>query len=532
MTNTLTITIAQLNPTVGDISGNTNKIRKVWQDTESDLIVFSELFICGYPPEDLILKPAFLRSIKSAVDDLVEESKSKTPTLLLSVPWVENRKTYSALLLIQNGHIVHKQFKHELPNYGVFDEKRLFEAGPLPDPVLFKGHKLGLMICEDGWHPKVAGNLKDKGAELLIIPNGSPFSIRNVRDRMDIAASRAQQTNLPLVYVNQVGGQDGLVFDGASFVTDEKGIHLYQAPAFEEHVVTLTYPFDCDIVPEDPPDEERIYKAVTLGLKDYVTKNGFPGVVLGLSGGIDSALTAALAVDALGAENVHCIMMPSQFTSQDSLDDAKACAENLGCTYETMPIKAAMNAFEDTIPNLTGIAHENMQSRIRGLILMAVSNSSGKMVLSTGNKSEMAVGYATLYGDMNGGFNPLKDLYKTQVYALARWRNSRGQVIPERILTKAPTAELKADQTDQDSLPPYDILDGILKCLIEWEMGFDSTLKEGFERDTVEKVWKLLDRAEYKRRQACPGVKVTGKAFGRDRRYPITNAFIGNIEKT
>jgi NAD+ synthase len=532
MTEHLTLTLAQLNPIVGDIDGNADKIRKIWSEATSDIVIFPELFICGYPPEDLILKPFFLRTIDAAVEKLVQDSVNYSAALLLSVPYQEHFKTYSAILLIHNGFVIHKQFKHELPNYGVFDEQRIFSPGPLPDPFEFKGHKIGFMICEDGWHPTVAGNLKDKGAEVLILPNGSPYSTRNVSDRMDIARSRVEQTGLPLVYVNQVGGQDEIVFDGTSFILNAQGKMVYCAPSFSESVDTVTLTRDLpEVESVHPGRDQAMYEAITLGLHDYVTKNGFPGVVIGLSGGIDSALTAAFCVDALGADKVRCVMLPSPFTSKESLDDAKACAEMLGCSYEIIDIEAAMKAFEKIIPDLKDVAHENMQSRTRGLILMALSNISGSLVISTGNKSEMAVGYATLYGDMNGGFNPIKDLYKKNVYALAKWRNSQSPAIPENILTKAPTAELRENQTDQDSLPPYDVLDDILECLIEWEMGVERLKQRGHDEATVMKIWTLLDRAEYKRRQACPGVKITGKAFGRDRRYPITNKFFENIEK-
>lgn len=530
MKSDLTLTLAQLNPVVGDIKGNVARIREVWRKAESDLVIFPELFICGYPPEDLVLKPIFLRTIDAAVEELVRESKEVESALLLSVPYQEHHKTYSAVLLIEGGHVKHKQYKHELPNYGVFDEARVFSPGPLPDICLFRGHRLGLMICEDGWHPTVAGNLKDKGAEILILPNGSPFSIRNVSDRMDIAKSRVEQTGLPLVYVNQVGGQDEIVFDGTSFVLNAHGNMVYRAASFEESVQDVTITADMPTIENKLPKKEKaIYEAVVTGLRDYVLKNGFPGVVLGLSGGIDSALTAALCVDALGADKVRCVMLPSPFTSDESLEDAKACAELLGCSYEIITIEKAMQAFEAVIPNLKDVAHENMQSRTRGLILMALSNISGELVISTGNKSEMAVGYATLYGDMNGGFNPLKDLYKKNVYALSQWRNGQGAVIPDNILTKAPTAELRENQKDQDSLPPYDVLDDILECLIEYEMGIERIKERGHDETTIIKIWTLLDRAEYKRRQACPGVKITGKAFGRDRRYPITNKFFESL---
>ena len=534
MPKTLTLTLAQLNPTVGDLPGNAAKILDVWKNTESDLLVFAEMALCGYPPEDLVLKPAFIESLATHVRKLCAQSKDFEAAALISTPWMMGDEIHNALHLIENGEIKHTQSKHHLPNYGVFDEQRIFSEGPLPEPVEFRGHKLGIMICEDMWFPNVARHLKQGGAEILIAPHASPFDTNKDDVRRDIAHARTQETNLPLILVNQVGGQDELVFDGASFVMDTNGDVIFQAAEFEEDLYNITFTggeFTCPDSIDQYSDEEELYQALVLGLRDYIHKNGFPGVLLGLSGGIDSALSAVIAVDALGADKVQCIMMPSPFTSQDSLDDAAALAENLGCAYETIGIEKAMDAFEDTIPDLKNTAHENMQSRTRGLILMALSNSSGKMVLSTGNKSEMAVGYATLYGDMCGGFNALKDLYKGQVYALSNWRNRDGEVIPERIITKAPTAELKDNQTDQDTLPEYDVLDDILECLIEHEMSTAEIIKRGHDEATVTRVWKMLDRAEYKRRQAPPGVKITSRAFGRDRRYPITNHFGKQVEK-
>lgn len=529
MAHPLSLTLAQLNPVVGDIAGNAAKILDVWKNSSADLVVFAEMVICGYPPEDLVLKPGFIDTVHQHIEQLCKDSEGFGAAALISCPWRIDGNVYNAVHVIQGGKIVHTQTKHHLPNYGVFDEYRVFKSGPLPAPFEFNGQKLGILICEDMWYPNVAVHLKDAGAELFIIPNGSPFEVTKDETRVDIARKRIQETGLPIVYVNQVGGQDELVFDGASFVMGTDGDILFQAPEFEEGVYNIT--LDGSTVSSEASTEnlsgaEELYGALKLGLRDYIGKNGFPGLVLGLSGGIDSALAATIAVDALGPERVQCVMMPSPYTSQDSLDDAKAVADNLGCDYEIIPIEQAMNAFEGTIDNLNGIAHENMQSRVRGLILMSLSNMSGKMVLSNGNKSEMAVGYATLYGDMCGGYNVIKDLYKMQVYALAEWRNTQGTVIPERILTKAPTAELKDNQTDQDSLPPYEILDGILECLIEEDLSVADIVKRGFEKETVLQVWKLLDRAEYKRRQSAPGVKITSRNFGRDRRYPITNHYL------
>ncbi|MDB2682985.1 NAD+ synthase [Alphaproteobacteria bacterium] len=524
MFKSLTITLAQLNPSLGDLRHNYQKIVEVWEQAETDLVVFPELILCGYPPEDLVLKPFFLDEVERLTRDLVAKSKDFSSAALISAPWRIDGKTYIAVHLVSDGEIIGTVLKHNLPNYGVFDERRVFEPGPLPEVVVFKGVKLGIMICEDSWWPEPAEGLKAQGAEMLIVPNASPFTTDKYQRRLNTARARVIQTNLPMVYVTQVGGQDDLVFDGGSFVMDAQGEVITQGKFFAEDVFIAG-----DNTLEPLLDEnERIYEAVKLGLRDYIGKNGFPGVVLGLSGGIDSALAAVIAVDALGADKVHAIMMPSEFTSQDSLDDAAELSETLGIQYEIVPIKDAVKTFEGLLGEVLedDLAHQNMQSRIRGLILMAVSNAGGKMVLSTGNKSEMAVGYATLYGDMNGGFNVLKDLYKTQVYALARW----GGIISERVITKAPTAELKADQKDQDSLPPYEDLDAILHDLIEEEMGVEDITAKGFDRETIVKVWRMMDRSQYKRNQAPPGPKITRRSFGRERRYPMTNHFSKMIE--
>jgi len=532
MSKTLNITLAQLNPTLGDIRGNVADILDIWNNAKSHLVVFAEMAICGYPPEDLILKPAFLSAIKDAVETLCIQSKSFKAAALISCPWIIDGAAHNVVHLIENGEIKHTQSKHHLPNYGVFDEQRVFTAGPLPGPVEFRGKQLGILICEDMWYPDIAKHLQQGGAEILIALNASPFETKKDETRLDYAKARVSETGLPLVYVNQIGGQDELVFDGGSFTMDASAGIVFQGAEFKEDIYDISFDGVSISGPQSIPqysDDEELYQALVLGLRDYINKNGFPGVLLGLSGGIDSALSAVIAVDALGADKVHCVMMPSPFTSQASLDDAAGLIEALGCPYQTISIEKAMETFETTIPNMTGTAHENMQSRSRGLILMAMSNSSGHMVLSTGNKSEMAVGYATLYGDMCGGFNVLKDLYKMQVYALSRWRNTQGHVIPENIMTKAPTAELKDNQTDQDSLPDYEVLDDILECLIEHEMDLDEICQRGHDETTVKHVWQMLDRAEYKRRQAPPGVKITSRAFGRDRRYPITNKFFGSV---
>ena len=517
----LNIALAQLNPTVGDVAGNAKIALGSWNNHQNvDLIVFPELFLSGYPPEDLVLKPSFMDAIEHAVNDILDASKEWNAAALLPTPWRIKNKIYNAALLIQHGKIIEQTLKRHLPNYGVFDEKRVFEPGPLPEPMMLNGHKLGVMVCEDMWFQDVAAHLTEQGAEILIVPNGSPFSLTKQDERMDHAGTRVSETGLPLIYVNQVGGQDEVVFDGASFALDQDCNTVAVLPSFENIVQTLK-----DNSAELPAPMETFYHALKLGLRDYVRKNGFKGVLIGMSGGIDSAMAATIAADALGPENVSCVMMPSPFTSQDSLDDARECAELLGVSYDMISIEKAMQAFEETIPNLGGVAHENMQSRARGLILMALSNSTGQMVLSTGNKSEMAVGYATLYGDMCGGYNVLKDVYKTQVYDLAHWRNDKSAAIPERIITKAPTAELREDQKDEDSLPDYDTLDKILIAFIEDEKSLSDIIGMGFDEETVKKVQRLLYLAEYKRRQAPPGPKITNRAFGRERRYPITNGF-------
>ena len=547
MTNTLNITIAQLNPLVGDVDGNLRRARKMLAalPENTDLVIFPELFIAGYPAEDLVLKPAFLDAVEKALNTLVQESGKIA--LLIGCPWRDGEKIYNAVHLVQDGSIRATRYKNHLPNYGVFDEVRIFSPGPLPEPIDFHGHKLGVMICEDVWFPDVAAHLKQRGADLLIVPNASPFEIGKLEQRLDICARRARETGLPLIYVNQIGGQDELVFDGASFVVNESGTCIIRAEEFIEDVVhtvweeTPTGHWLCAAgdIKRHRSGPELIYEAVTLGLRDYVTKNGFPGVLLGMSGGIDSALSAAIATDALGPDAVHCVMLPSIYTSAESINDAADCCGALHLTLDNIAIKNPVESVEEALDhhfNTTtpGITHENIQSRMRGLLLMALSNASGRMVLSTGNKSEMATGYATLYGDMCGGFNAIKDVYKTDVFAMAKWRNTTkpdhgfgpaGHVIPDNIISKPPTAELKPGQKDQDTLPPYDILDDILRGLIEEELDIAALEKRGHNPDLIRRIWMMLDRAEYKRRQAAPGVKITAKAFGRERRYPITNLF-------
>ncbi len=549
MTNKFSIAIAQIDPTVGDIEGNAARIRAARAEASAkgcDLLIASELVLAGYPPEDLVLRMSFQEAIDHAVDDLAKETVDGGPALLFGAVRRENGKIHNTALLLDGGKVAAERFKHDLPNYGVFDEKRVFEAGPLPGPVNFRGVRLGVMVCEDMWKADVAECLGESGAEILAVINGSPYVADKWDTRLNLAVARVVESGLPLIYVNQVGGQDELVFDGASFVLGRDSGLKAQCPSWREIVLATEWTrgpngWDCTETERAPaPDGlESIYAALVLGLRDYVGKNRFPGVIIGLSGGIDSALTAALAVDALGPDKVHCVMMPSPYTSQESLEDAAGVAKLLGVKLDSIPISPAMDAFDGMLKPSFGnrppdTTEENIQARARGVTLMALSNKTGAMVLSTGNKSEMSVGYATLYGDLCGGFSVLKDVYKTTVFALSNWRNEHrpdgalgpeGRVIVERVITKPPSAELKPDQIDQDTLPPYDRLDAILTCLNEHDMGVTATAAEGFDGVLVQQVWRMLLNAEYKRRQAPPGVKITERSFGRDRRYPITDAF-------
>ena len=548
-TDRLAIAVAQLDPTVGDVAGNAEKARQARAAAArqgADLVALPELFLSGYPPEDLVLKPALQAACRHKIEELARETADGGPAMLIGTPWVENGNLYNAYCLLDRGLIAALRFKVDLPNYGVFDEKRVFSTGPMPGPVNFRGVRLGLPICEDIWGADVVETLAETGAELLIVPNGSPYWRNKETTRLNIAVARVTESDLPIIYVNEVGGQDELIFDGASFGLHADCSLAFQLPAFRESVTTVRWQrtgngWRCLDGPMAKPEEsdEEDYSACVLGLRDYVDKNGFAGVVLGLSGGVDSALCAAMAVDALGAARVRCVMLPYRFTSQDSRDDATFIARALGVQFDTVPIESAVAGLEQALAPLfegapRDVTEENLQARARGVILMAISNKLGLMVVTTGNKSEMSVGYATLYGDMNGGFNPIKDLYKTEVYRLARLRNGwrphgalgpSGQVIPGNVLTRAPSAELRENQTDQDSLPPYDVLDGILERLVEREEPIAQIVEQGFDRDTVVRVERLINLAEYKRRQAAPGVKVTLKNFGRDRRYPITNRF-------
>jgi NAD+ synthase len=545
----LAIAVAQLNPIVGDVAGNLQRARAARAQAArdgADVIAFPELFMAGYPPEDLVLKPAFQAACRAAVEALARETADRGPAVLVGTPWVEDGKLYNAYAFLTGGRVETIRFKVDLPNYGVFDEKRVFVPGPTPGPVTIRGIRIGIPICEDIWGPDVVECLAETGGEILLVPNGSPYWRGKSDDRLNIAVNRVVESGLPLIYLNMVGGQDELVFDGVTFALNADRSVAFQLPAFRETVVTTHWArvqgvWRCTpglIAAGQDPDQAD-YTACMVGLRDYVDKNGFKGVVLGLSGGIDSALVAAIATDALGADRVRCVMLPYRFTAQESLDDAAAVARALGVRYDIVPIESAVAGLEAALAGLFAgaprdVTEENQQARARGTILMAISNKFGLMVVTTGNKSEMSVGYATLYGDMNGGFNPVKDLYKTEVYRLARLRNHwkpegalgpSGAVIAHNVLIRAPSAELRENQTDQDTLPPYDMLDAILERLVEREEPLATIVAAGFDRDIVMKVERMLRLAEYKRRQAAPGVKVTLKNFGRDRRYPIVNRF-------
>ena len=553
-TDRLAVAVGQLNPIVGDIAGNADKARRARAEAAragADLLALPVLFLSGYPPEDLVLKPAFQAACRAKIEELARETADGGPALLIGTPWLEEGKLYNAYCLLDRGVIAAVRLKVNLPNYGVFDERRLFAAGPPPGPVNFRGVRLALPICEDIWtewgdYEDVVECLTETGAELMIVPNGSPYSRDKDELRLNIAVARVTESGVPLIYVNQIGGQDELVFDGASFALHADRTLAFQLPAFREIVKTVRWErvgnswrcVDGPVAANEQGDKAD-YLACMLGLRDYVNKVGCKGVVLGLSGGIDSSLVATLAVDALGPDRVYCVMLPYRYTSQQSLDDAAQVAKAIGVRYDVVQIESAVVGLETALaPIFAGkprdVTEENLQSRTRGTILMAISNKLGLIVVTTGNKSEMSVGYATLYGDMNGGFNPIKDLYKTEVYRLARLRNGwkpdgalgpDGPVISDSVLTRAPSAELRENQTDQDTLPPYDVLDQILARLVEHEKPIAKIAVEGFDRETVMKVERMLHLAEYKRRQAAPGVKVTLKNFGRDRRYPIVNRF-------
>ena len=550
MTDRLRIALAQLSQRVGDLSGNAENML-AWRGKAAaegaELVMVPELQLTGYPPEDLVLKPEFVRQTMEAAERLVDATADGGPALLFGSIHAEGGLNYNCVILAEGGRVVGRRLKHELPNYGTFDEKRVFAHGPLPEPIEYKGVRLGVPICEDIWQERVSANLARSGAEILLSPNGSPYELDKDALRQTQVRDRVVETGLPMVYLNRVGGQDELVFDGSSFVTNDDGTICVQLPDFEEAMAVTDWVrtpngWRCEAGEQASlsPYPEDMYRAMMIALRDYVTANNFPGVLLGLSGGIDSALSAAVAVDALGADKVHCVMLPSKYTSDDSLEDAAECARLLGVRHDVIPIVAGVGAldsmlakaFEGTEP---GLAEENIQSRLRMVTLMALSNRFGHMLLTTGNKSEMSVGYATLYGDMAGGYSVLKDAYKTTCFALSRWRNENrpkgalgpdGAVMPQRVIEKPPSAELRANQKDEDSLPPYDLLDRILEALVEKEMSVkEAAAVTNADIAIVADIERKLLRAEYKRRQAPPGVKLGSRNFGRDRRYPITNAF-------
>jgi NAD+ synthase len=550
VTDHLRIALLQLHQRVGDLPANAQAMldwRAKAAAEGAELVMVPELQLTGYPPEDLVLKPEFVRQTMEQAERLVDATADGGPALLFGSIHAEGGLNYNCVILAEGGTIVGRRHKHELPNYGTFDEKRVFAHGPLPEPIEYKGVRLGVPICEDIWQERVCAHLAEAGAELLLVPNGSPYETDKDDLRQRQVRERVVETGLPLVYLNRVGGQDELVFDGSSFVTNDDGSIAVQLPDFEEAMVVTDWvrtPNGWRCEPGEraslSPYPENMYRAMMFALRDYVAANGFPGVILGLSGGIDSALSAAVAVDALGADKVWCVMLPSKYTSDESLEDAAACARLLSVRHDVIPIVAGVGAFDEMLSRVfegtePGLAEENIQSRLRMISLMALSNRFGHMLLTTGNKSEMSVGYATLYGDMAGGYSVLKDAYKSTCFALSRWRNANkpkgalgpaGPVMPQRVIEKPPSAELRANQKDEDSLPPYALLDRVLEALVEKEMSVkEAAAATNADMALVAEIERKLLRAEYKRRQAPPGVKLGTRNFGRDRRYPITNAF-------
>ncbi|WP_435231269.1 NAD+ synthase [Pseudopelagicola sp. nBUS_20] len=548
MADTFRLTMAQANPTMGDLDGNAAKVRAVWTEAKaasSDLVVFPEMFIVGYNAQDLIMKPALQIAALEAIKQLAVDC-ADGPTIAVGGPCVKGSELYNAYFILRGGQVVHRQLKHHLPNYTVFDEQRLFSSGPLGGPYNVNDVRIGSPICEDAWFEDVSETMQEAGAEILVVPNGSPYYRDKFDRRMVHMVARVIETGLPLVYLNMVGGQDDQVFDGGSFVLNPGGELAMQLPVFDEAIAHVEFTrtdfgWRCceDHKAVMPAGEEQDYRVSVEALRDYMRKTSFKKVLLGLSGGIDSALVATIAVDAMGAENVRCVMLPSEYTSAESLSDAKDIARRLGVRYDTVPIAAGRAAITSTLAPLfegmePGLAEENIQSRLRGLLLMAISNKFNEMLLTTGNKSEVAVGYSTIYGDMAGGYNPIKDMYKTRVFETSRWRNHvhrdwmkgpAGAVIPVSIIDKPPSAELRPNQKDEDSLPPYEVLDAILKMLVDEERSVAECVAGGFERETVKRVENLLYISEYKRFQSAPGVRLSKKAFWMDRRYPIVNRF-------
>ena len=548
MDKKLKIALAQLNPLVGDVSGNIEKLISIRSNLNNDIdiLVAPELYVSGYPIDDLVLREDFLNLVESEINKLVQCTKDNKSAIIVGAPRKDNNHIKNSVFVIENGNIVSIKDKYELPNTGVFDEQRIFKQGSLEDCVIIKGIKFGLPICEDIWEKTVLEKLSKSGAEIIIAINASPFTVSKNEERENIVILRVNETKLPIVYLNRTGGQDELIFDGSSFALNHDGKKFYSSSEFKEETVEINFQksngkwLGHGNLNNSSSPSERLYKALVLGLRDYVNNNKFPGVVLGLSGGVDSALVAALATDAFGPDLVQAIMLPSPFTGDESLNDAKEAAELLNINCSNLKISEAMKIVENILGDFKGpsfepgITEENIQSRLRGLLLMALSNRYGYMVLATGNKSEYAVGYSTLYGDMCGGYAPIKDVWKTDVFKLCNWRNEnysdlfkgpKGKVIPKNIINKAPTAELRDNQKDTDSLPEYNILDEILKGLVEDEISVEKIVSKGFDRKVVEKTAQLLARSEYKRFQAAPGPKVTNKAFGRDRRFPLTSGF-------
>ena len=550
MINKIKIYLCQLNFHVGDLNKNLEKIistREGVKNKGGDLCIFSELSITGYPPEDLVLRKSFIYAVENVIVKLISLSKDGGPAIIVGYPRNDNDKLKNSAALIDNGSISIVD-KFHLPNYGVFDEARVFNSERVSGPLVFNGIRLGLMICEDMWFPDVAESLQESGAQILIVINGSPFDQNKEDERISVAVSRVVETNLPLIYVNQIGGQDELVFDGGSFALNNNSNLCLQSSLWVESEDCLELSINNNglldindsIINKISNGLESKYNAMVLGLRDYVIKNNFKGILLGLSGGIDSALAAAISVDALGSDKVRGIRMPSQYSSQGSLDDAEETSKLLNIKIDTINIEDINRSYLNNLDSLfAGLANdlteENIQSRIRGVILMAVSNKFGDMLVSTGNKSEISVGYTTIYGDMNGGFSALKDAYKTDVYKLSKWRNinynklylgPNSFVVPLNSINKEPSAELNLNQKDQDSLPPYEVLDEILKNIIEDEASLETIIKLGHDRQLVHRIYRLLLLSEYKRRQSAPGVKLTARSFGKERRYPITNAFL------
>ena len=546
MAQTFRITLGQLNPTVGDIAGNADLARQAWAagvDAGSDIVALPEMFITGYNAQDLVMKPAFHQAAIAMIETLAAEC-ADGPALAIGGPWVEGGELFNAYHICRGGKVVSRVLKHNLPNETVFDEVRVFDSGPLGGPYSVGNTRVGSPICEDAWHPEVAETLQETGAEFLLVPNGSPYYRGKLETRYNQMVARVVETGLPLIYLNMIGGQDDQVFDGGSFGLNPGGGLAFQMPLFDAEITHIALENTdqgwriCDGPKAHIPDAwEQDYRVMVTSLRDYMGKTGFKKVLLGMSGGIDSALVATIAADALGPDNVRCVMLPSEYTSQSSLDDAKTCAEALGVRYDFVPISEGRAAITNTLAPLfeglePGLTEENIQSRLRGLLLMAMSNKFGEMLLTTGNKSEVAVGYATIYGDMAGGYNPIKELYKIRVFETCRWRNANhrawmmgpeGAVIPPSIIDKPPSAELRPDQKDADSLPPYEVLDAILEQLIDLEASVADVVAMGYDRTTVKKVEHLIFISEYKRFQAAPGARLTKRSFWLDRRYPIVN---------